>query len=64
MPLGYNVINIKFKSNSKEIKGCDILKKNFQNCMEEQEDNIEYCKNLRIDYENCLAKEKNKFFMK
>ena len=59
MPLGVNFINAKINSDikSKEIKGCNILKKFFQNCMVEQEDNIEYCKNLRIDYENCLSNE-------
>ena len=59
MPLGVNLKNIKIHSDikSKEIKGCNILKKNFQNCMIEHEDNIEYCKNLRSDYENCLSNE-------
>lgn len=35
---------------------CKTLKINFETCMKDNEDNIDYCRKLKCSYEECLKK--------
>ena len=37
-----------------KIDTCEKLKNEFKKCMKDNEDNIEYCKELRYNFENCI----------